>query len=410
MSQNIAPSAHSAIGASSMSRLIACPGSFRLSQQVRGGGGTTIYAATGTVAHALAEEAMTDGYDPGLAIGKVVTVDGHGITVTQEMVDAVSVYMDLVASWKQHCDWLQLEVQVCLDPYWAKNEAPPVSAFGTADALAYYAQRFHLDVGDYKNGAGVFVEVVDNPQVLYYAAGALLKLRALGHEVRTVSTHIVQPNVHGAEKIRSDHITAADVLMWVHEVLKPTVAEAMKPNAPLAAGKHCRFCPARVGCPARNKLRQDAAKRDFGPNNAKLVDFSPAALSDALAELEILEDHAKALREHAMTRIAAGEKVPAWDIEPTRPTRSWDKTADPDDFAKRIAAITGSPLNRIRSFLLAPPVLRTPAQMVKAIPLDWWGAIEDQVISKSSGVKLVHRPGDPTDENSTRSTPQKDFA
>jgi hypothetical protein len=398
---------HSLIGASSMSRLIACPGSFRLSQQVGGTGLTTIYAATGTVAHALAEEAMTKGYNPSQEIGTVVTVDGHDVEVTQEMVDAVSIYIDLVSSWRGAADWHALETRVCLDPYWGPDEKLPVSAFGTADALAYFEDRQHLDVGDYKNGAGVFVDVIDNPQLLYYAAGALLEVPG---PVRTVDLVVVQPNVRGQEKVRRYSLTALDVKMWVREVLKPTIAAVMQPSAPLAAGKHCRFCPARIGCPARNALRQEAARRDFGPNNAKLVTFTPAQLAEALNELVILDDHAKAIREHAMDRVTNGKEIiPGWGVQPTRPVRSWDK-ANVIDLCDAIFAETGEPQATVRGALMAPAPLKTPAQMEKSIHHTWWDAIKGLVVSKPSGVKLVPESADPTGEKSTRNSPQDDFA
>jgi hypothetical protein len=384
----IAPGVHSDIGASSLSRLIACAGSFRLARQITPDQRvTTIYAATGTVAHALAEDAMKASYDPMSRLGEVITVAQHDVPVTMEMVDALRIYIDLVKSWRQQGATVWLETQVVLDEYWPANARPPVSAFGTADALAYQRNMYHLDVGDYKNGAGVFVDVEDNPQVLYYAAGALQKLKARGRPVRTITTHIVQPNVRGAEKVRSQNLTAADVLMWVHDVLKPTIANVLVPDAPLHAGKHCKFCPARVGCPARNQLRQEAARRDFGANNENLVNFSVHALADALDELDILEAHAKALREHAIERIQAGESIPRWTLTPTRPVRSWDKTANIQTLGDQIPSIQDP------SELLAPGKLRSPAEMEKFLGSDWtW--VERFVVSKSSGVKLA-RDDDP---------------
>jgi hypothetical protein len=382
------PLAHSAIGASSMSRLIACPGSFRLSRQLKGSAAsnTTIYAATGTVAHALAEDVMNTHIDPSTLVGDVRTVDGHDVEITMEMVEAVTIYIDLVNSWHQTADEVWLETRVVLDEYWSPKTRPPVSAFGTADAVAYHEARQHVDIGDYKNGAGVWVDVMDNPQVLYYAAGVLKLLESKNMPVRTVTTHIIQPNVRGTEKVRSQELAAADVLMWVHDVLKPTIAKLFEPDAELRAGKHCRFCPAAVGCPARDKLRQDAAARNFGPNYDDLKTYSPYALQNVLDELEILDMHATALREHALARIQAGERIPGWRVVPTRPVRSWDKGVD----AKTLTTETGLSAN----VLTEPLKLKTPAQMEKALGPDLWLQISGHVVSKSSGVKLT--PDDPT--------------
>ena len=164
---------HSLIGASSISRILACPGSFELSQQITTPGRTSFWAAQGTVAHKLAEEALTEGYDPIRELGSVIAVDGHEITVDQEMVDAVRVYMDVVRNGGRGRTYFALERRVSLDGYWLENERPPVSAFGTADALIYRYEQEHLDVIDLKYGSGVHVPA-DSPQLFYYAAGALV--------------------------------------------------------------------------------------------------------------------------------------------------------------------------------------------------------------------------------------------
>jgi hypothetical protein len=245
-----------------MPRLIACPASFGLSQQVPGGG-TSIHAATGTVAHALAEEAIRQGYDPVTQLDETVTFAGYDITVTLEMVAAVRIYIDEVRRRAAGAAWFALETRVVLDPYWTPGTRPSVSAFGTADTLAYHLHRRHLDVVDYKNGAGVYV-AASSAQLHYYAAGAMLAIIAKGYPAPvTVDLTIVQPNVGSGRKVRTYPTSALDVLLWVDDVLKPTIAEAMAPGARIAAGAHCRFCPARDVCPALADIRLEQARRDF---------------------------------------------------------------------------------------------------------------------------------------------------
>ena len=324
--------AHSLIGASSMSRLIACPASFHLSQQVGGGGGSSIHAATGTVAHALGEDALTQGYSPASQIGEVVQVDGHEVTVTAEMAEAVQIYVDEIKRRSAGASWFALETRVCLDPYWPPYERPPVSAFGTADAGIYHAYSQHLDVVDYKNGAGVFVDVTDNPQLFYYAAGMLLEVPG---PVLTVDFVIVQPNIRGQDKIRVHRVTALDVLIWVEDVLKPTIGEAMRPGARISAGKHCQFCPARAGCPALAAVAQDLARRDFGPSPAEAVTLTDDELADVLRDADLVQPHLEALRELAQTKLSQGVPVPGWQLVPSRPVRSW--TLPPAVLASRVA-------------------------------------------------------------------------
>lgn len=390
--------AHSLIGASSMSRLIACPASFGLSQRVPGGGGSSIHAATGTVAHALAEESMTLDYDPATQIGEVVVVDGHEVMVDEAMVEAVRVYIEEVTLRSAGATWRALETRVCLDPYWPAYDQPPVSAFGTADTLIYTEPTRHLDVVDYKNGAGVFVDVTENPQLFYYAAGALLEVPG---PVTTIDLVIVQPNVRGSDKVRVYKTTALDVLMWVEDVLKPTIREATSPGARISGGKHCRFCPARSVCPALATLAQDLARRDFGPSPNEPVVLSTDELGNVLTDAETVAAHIEGLREVAQAKIEAGEPVPGWSLVPTRPVRTWALSGP------TLEAALGSKGFWARHhpiILYEPGKLRTPAQLEKLLSPEDWALVSPYVTSKSSGVKLVQ------DTSSGRATAQDDFA
>ena len=391
--------AHSLIGASSMGRLIACPASFGLSRQVPGGGGgSSIYAATGTVAHALGEEAITLAYDPASQIGEVVVVDGHTVTVDAEMAEAVRIYVDEVRRRAAGASWHAIEVRVCLDPYWSDQDRPAVSAFGTADTLVYHGATQHLDVIDYKNGAGVFVDVADNPQLNYYAAGGLLEVPG---PVLTIDLVIVQPNVRGTEKIRVHRTTALDVLMWVEEVLKPTIGEAMRPGARITGGKHCRFCPARPVCPALAAVAQELARRDFGPSPNAPVVLTDDELGRVLADAELVDPYIQALREAAQAKIEGGTPVPGWSLVPSRPVRAWSLPW---------AALAARVPEGVRAKLLAPAALRTPAQVEKLLTPEDWALVEPFVASKSSGVRLVPDVQNQTPGSSGRATAQDDFA
>lgn len=394
--------AHSLIGASSMSRLIKCPGSFRLSQQVKTptGGGSSIYAATGTVAHALGEQAIALGTEPAAEIGTTVDVDGYEITVDAGMAAGVAVYVAEVQHRSLGATWTAQEERLCLDPYWPADAQPPVSAFGTGDTLIYNEHSQHLTVIDYKNGAGVFVDVIDNPQLLYYGAGAMLVVPG---PVLTVDLVIVQPNVRGKEKVRVFPVTGLDVIMWVDDVLKPAVAKVVTPDAPLSVGDHCRFCPARATCPAQATIRQELARRDFGPVGAPVV-LSPAEVGKVLTDWELVGVHIDALREQAQEEIKTGAGVSGWTLEPSRPVRGWS-TGGMTLTTKLIEAGFGEEAPNV----FAPTVARTPSQLEKVLSPAAWAVVQPYVESKSSGVRLVPRASD-TGSASTRSAARDDFA
>ena len=85
---------HSEIGASKADRWPFCPGSRRL---CRGRAKTPeIYMAEGTVAHHIAEVCLAENKVPDDFMFQVFQQDGFEIEVTDEMLSAVQVYVDVI--------------------------------------------------------------------------------------------------------------------------------------------------------------------------------------------------------------------------------------------------------------------------------------------------------------------------
>src|SRR3990167_8844327 len=82
---------HSKLGASSMYRWEKCPGSVRLSAGLQPA--TSVYAAEGTVAHIIAAECLLADKSPSQFLGYTFDREGHKILVTDDMLDAVRVYL-----------------------------------------------------------------------------------------------------------------------------------------------------------------------------------------------------------------------------------------------------------------------------------------------------------------------------
>lgn len=206
------------------------------------------------------------GADPAGAVGRIVSVEAQRVPIDARMAIGVAAYVREHARLTAGATWWGQERTVCLDDYWPEFEGPPVSAFGTADLMVYHAGRRHLDVLDYKNGAGVYVGVQNNPQLLYYAAGALMLLRDF--PVATVTLHVVQPHIPGTdEPVRRWDTTAIDVLLWVEDVMKPAISRAFAPGAEqrLNPGRHCIFCPVKVAkaCPALDRAKLERTRELF---------------------------------------------------------------------------------------------------------------------------------------------------
>ena len=85
---------HSALGASSSYRWLACPGSVRLSVGLPTV--SSVYAEEGTAAHSLGETCLKHNRDPRRHVSKLIPVNGHEYDVTEEMAEAVKLYVDTV--------------------------------------------------------------------------------------------------------------------------------------------------------------------------------------------------------------------------------------------------------------------------------------------------------------------------
>lgn len=244
--------AHAVLGASSMYRWAACPGSVRLCADIHNY--ESSYAAEGSDAHALAAYLLTHGREAKNLVGCLMHLEGREFFVSQDMADAVDIYCDAVEATP---GTLHIEKKFDLSSVYP-------GCFGTADAVKWDDKTKTLTVMDYKHGAGTPVAVKGNVQLRYYATGALL---ALGYPAEKVKLVIVQPRCkHADGVIRSEIIDALDLLDFCADLVAAAKATE-EPNAPLVSGSHCFFCPAyrAKNCPALEKKAQDNAKKVFTP-------------------------------------------------------------------------------------------------------------------------------------------------
>ena len=380
---------HSDLGASGMERWSHCPGSFGLSQRERHRA-ATIHAATGTVAHTLVETVLSTalaGRDPipdlKRSEGLVIQCEGHDVTITETLTDGVQVMLTYLLKRSRELGVEPLiERTVFVDDYFPPGAPPPVRMFGRADSQ--FRAPGVLEIVDYKNGSGVTVSVTDNPQLLYYAAGALAAMKVENLEPpNLVMLTVVQPNVRTGEKTCSYYLSALDVLMWVQEVMVPAVRACEKPDAAYVPGGWCRFCPVTHACPELLKDAQMAAKLQF----------------DDSAEVETIKDRleiaeravlwAEAMRGFALERMNDGLSVPGWGVVPTRPTRRW---TDAGSVGTMLFA-AGIEANETK--------LKSPAKIEKAVgkTTTLWRLLEPYIESKSSGRKLSRVGNDRDDDD-----------
>lgn len=372
---------HSHVGASGMHRWAHCPGSVRLSRKAENT--SSFYAAEGTVAHAIGERILKN--EPHPVTGDVVEQDGFQIEVTDEMIEAVESYAGVVYDDMMPSDTLMVEHHFHLKDL---HEG----LFGTNDACLFSRQEKKLIVYDYKHGQGVPVEAKDNPQLLYYAVGALLES---GFNAEAIECVIVQPRCnHPDGPVRRWTVDAAYLLDWVGDLLD-AVARTEDPDAPLNPGDYCRFCPAAGFCPELREQALAAARVDFAPELA----YDPDELATVLDKLDLIEGWVKSVREFAYREAMHGRVPPRWKLVKKRSNRQWID----DGAAEKALLDYGMDAADIHT----KPKLKSPAQIEKVIGKANKDGIAHLIHRPDKGAKLVpeSEPGEPVD-----TSPAADFA
>ena len=237
---------HSKIGASSMYRWSACPGSVQMSEMAETPS-SSIHAITGTIAHEVAAYYLTKGFYP--------LPDEYGLTMSElEVMVETGVkhyveYIERLHDREPH-NTFHIEHSFDMDMVYP-------GAFGTADFVSYNPETKYLKVVDYKHGKGLVVEVENNSQLLYYALGAV---STLDYPFRVVELVVVQPRAfHSKGPIRNWVIGVEELLEFEHEM--KTAAKRTEAKDPyFKAGEHCFFCSAIEICPKSEEAK--AAKRN----------------------------------------------------------------------------------------------------------------------------------------------------
>jgi len=251
-----------------------CPGSVRLIP-LAPPDEPSLYAERGTAAHWAAEYSLKTSCDP-------LDLEGeespNGMILNQEDVEAVQVFTDLVRK-----DSEQTDKTVYTEVKFHLSKIHP-EMWGTADYVAISEDLQSLQVLDYKHGAGVIVEVVDNLQLMYYTLGAIqfvcekqeldyLEVMDWGQVFKHVDVGIIQPRAkHVDGSIRTWRVPGP-TLTKVATIFEKGIERALKSDAPLIPGSHCRFCRALPICPKIDKTT--ASKPHFQATRLPELDFDP---------------------------------------------------------------------------------------------------------------------------------------
>lgn len=310
--------AHAKLGASGSKKWLNC--SAALVAEHHYPNKESVYAAEGTVAHMVCEEALKSGGRAADFIGK--WGDGSEefkdeplydkpkqrsqfeFEVTDEMARAVQLFLDTVNG--EYEVWqlqglepkLNVEVGFSLAKVMGREDM-----FGTNDASIWVPGRY-LGVFDYKHGRGDVVEVEDNSQLKYYALGALIELcwdnitDTFDEDLmpERIELVIVQPRASHAngpvrrwevdptaliEDFVAEMKAAAEAIDKLYADL-PFAIEKMTPQGVMDAlpmeafgpdEGACKWCKAKANCKALYREAQRAMTKDFGDDGLSLEEL-----------------------------------------------------------------------------------------------------------------------------------------
>jgi hypothetical protein len=223
-----------------------------------------------------------------------------------------------------------------LRPLWVWSEqrvifpqsiVPPMECSGTLDVLVLAGRRAW--VIDYKHGAGEFVAVEENAQLMFYAWAALHDKMP---EMDEITLTIIQPNTSYGEPIREYRTSAAELLEFAIQV-RHAIEQAERLHAPLLPGEHCKFCPAGPVCDARERsalavMSGGAADkvRDWQPADLPKPDaLDVARLGEIVTKAPAIRAWLKTVEDYAEARAVAGEiVVPGCKVVEAPARRKWD--------------------------------------------------------------------------------------
>ena len=338
------------VGGSTAKRVINCPGSVALVQQMPPQPSSK-YAQEGTLLHD--------------AISDFLNVRGGSFSVSPELIeDKLLPALKLLDEVDPE---MQMEFQV--ETRVGFGDLLP-GVFGSTDLIGRLGDR--AIVLDWKFGDGVVVPAEENEQLMFYAAAAMRteEVKWAFEGATEIECIIIQPPV-----IRRWVTTRERIAQFERDLVR-AVKLAQTPDAELKTGDHCRWCAAKPICPQMNGAVERATQ-------LKIKELNVEQINTMLTQADMLEDWIKDLRALAFQMVEKGTKLPDHKLVPKRATRSWAAGAK----EALVQLIPESELMEMAS----------PATVEKILKKKKLAMPPDVIVSISSGSTLVPR-SDPRPE------------
>lgn len=258
-------------------------------------------------------------------IGQCVPgLDTDNTPVSKDMADAVQIYLDTVYEALKARPRAKLIVEQKFKlPFLAPDLDGSIPG-GTNDACIYYPDTQTADLYDYKHGAGKWVDVRGNKQLLYYALGAQTWFSKQGIALKGMRVTIVQPRcTMGDEPVRSVDVSLDELFDFREDALAAACA-ARSPTAKCNPGPWCKgtWCKGalQLACeafktaatqgiietPKRGAQIFDIPAVDLTPQTIDPTRMDSAELGRRLEQLPLLTAYIACLRDFAESEAQAG--------------------------------------------------------------------------------------------------------
>lgn len=403
------PRKHAICSLSAASRWLNCTAAPRFEEQFPDT--PTEYSAAGTLAHSICEAYAN--YKLGNISKRKLNATLKELRqsplFTDKMLHCAEFYSDYLmgkAYSYESFPHVAIETRVDLSLFIPEG-------FGTCDCVLIGDDLIHIT--DYKNGQGVVVSAVNNPQMMLYAIGALEKYRPIyGDKIKRVSMAIVQPNV--TEDVQEFEISVDDLYAWGENVVRPAAEAAFTgKGAEYKPGAWCRFCKGGALCPARAKA--NTALEDFkdcipigqipegertDPAERALLGLPRILSNDEIGDLltrgENLVAWYSAIKEYALEQLLQGNAIKGYKVVAGRSVRT---------FADTETALNTLMQAGIEKAIIYDYKAKSLSELEKAIGKKRFAEILDKQIVKPMGAPTLVKE---SDKRPSYNSAEADFA
>lgn len=308
---------HAILSPSSAKRWINCTPSALLAEAA--GSKSSVYAEEGTLAHEIAEYALTQylngAYDP---------IIDDAVPLKDEHLENPLFSVDMANYIREYCEFVigegyEMQKQDGSNKMYLERRVNltdfALGSFGSVDVILVSDKTIHII--DLKYGAGVKVYADMNEQMMMYALGALKSLGALK---AAVSDRITKIRMTIAQ-VRLDHydtfeMSKEDLLSWAEKVLKPAAKAAIQGKGKQVIGSWCGFCPVKAQC----RAQRDAILADFEEKPEPLL-LSDEEIVDLIGKIDTYKIWIESVNKYVYDRAIQGHKWEGYKLVAGRTSR-----------------------------------------------------------------------------------------